>query len=77
LKRLVREKLSHTLPVGFLAFHHAFGGWKVKWILTLHISLSSFSGSYLEVFENFQRKTRFLEWFPRSLKWYLLPHQRL
>jgi hypothetical protein len=26
LKRLVREKLSHTLPVGFLAFHHAFGG---------------------------------------------------
>jgi hypothetical protein len=26
LKRLVREKLSLTLPVGLLAFHLAFGG---------------------------------------------------
>jgi hypothetical protein len=26
LKRLVREKLSLTLPVGLLAFHIAFGG---------------------------------------------------
>jgi hypothetical protein len=34
LKRLVREKLSLTLPVGLLAFHLAFGGWKVEWILT-------------------------------------------
>jgi hypothetical protein len=53
LKRLVREKLGLTLPMGLLAFHLAFGGWKVEWILTLHLSLSSFSGSYLGVFENF------------------------
>jgi hypothetical protein len=26
LKRLVQEKLSLTLPVGLLAFHHAFRG---------------------------------------------------
>jgi hypothetical protein len=24
-----------------------------------------------------QRETKFLGWFPRSLKWYFLPHQGL
>jgi hypothetical protein len=58
LKRLVREKLSITSPVGLLAFHLAFRGWKVEWILTLHLSLSSFSWSYLRVFENFAKKDK-------------------
>jgi hypothetical protein len=58
LKRLVREKLSLTLPVGLLAFHLSFGGWKVERILTLHLSLSSFSGSYLGDFENFAKKDK-------------------
>jgi hypothetical protein len=30
LKRLVREKLSLTLPVVLVAFHLAFGGWRVE-----------------------------------------------
>jgi hypothetical protein len=54
--------------------------WRLKsrTVLTLFYSLFSFSGFYLGVFENFlQRETKFLGWFPRSLKWYLLPHQRL
>jgi hypothetical protein len=58
LKRLVREKLSLTLLVGLLAFHLAFGGWKVEWVLTLHLSLFFFSGSYLGVFENFAKKDK-------------------
>jgi hypothetical protein len=58
LKRLVRGKLSLTLPVGLLAFHLAFGGWKVERILTLHLLLSFFSGSYLGVFENFAKKDK-------------------
>jgi hypothetical protein len=58
LKRLVREKLSLTLPVGLLAFHLAFGGWKVERILTLHLLLFFFSGSSLGVFENFAKKDK-------------------
>jgi hypothetical protein len=66
LKRLVREKLSLTLPMGLLAFHLAFGGWEVEWILTLHLSLSSFSGSYLGVFENFTKKDK-VPWMVPSI----------
>jgi hypothetical protein len=58
LKSLVREKLSLTLPVGLLAFHLAFGGWKVERILTLHRTLFIFSGSYLGVFENFTKEDK-------------------
>jgi hypothetical protein len=58
LKRLVREKLGLTLPVGLLAFHLAFRGWKVEWILTLLLLLFFFSGSYLGVFENFAKKDK-------------------
>jgi hypothetical protein len=58
LKRLVLEKLSLTLPVGLLSFHLAFGGWKAEWVLTLHLSLLFFSGSYLGVFENFAKKDK-------------------
>jgi hypothetical protein len=59
LKRLVWEKLSLTLPVGLLAFHLAFGGWKVERILTLHLSLFFFFGSYLGFFfENFAKKDK-------------------
>jgi hypothetical protein len=58
LKRLVREKLSLTLSLWILAFHLVFGGWKVEWILTLHLSRSSFSGSYLGVFENLAKKDK-------------------
>jgi hypothetical protein len=43
---------------GFLAFHLAFKGWKVEQILTLHILLSFFSGSYLGDFENFAKKDK-------------------
>jgi hypothetical protein len=50
LKRLVREELSLTLPLGILAFHVAFGGWKVERILTLNLLLSLFFGSHLGVF---------------------------
>jgi hypothetical protein len=46
-------------------------------VLTLHLSLFFFSGSYLGVLKILQRKTRFLEWFTSSLKWYFLPHKRL
>jgi hypothetical protein len=42
LKRLVWENLSLALPVGLLAFHLAFGVWKVEWILTLHLLLFFF-----------------------------------
>jgi hypothetical protein len=49
LKGLVREKLSLTLPVGLLAFHLAFGGWKVERVLTLY-HLLSFFWSYFGVF---------------------------
>jgi hypothetical protein len=58
LKRLVREKLSLTLPVGLLSFHLAFRGWKVEQVLTLHLLLFFFSGSYLGVFENFAKKDK-------------------
>jgi hypothetical protein len=58
LKRLVREKLSLTLPVGLVAFHLAFGGWRVEWFLTLHLSLLFFSRSYLRVFENLANKDK-------------------
>jgi hypothetical protein len=54
--------------------------WRLKsrMVLNLHYSLFSFFGFYLGVFENFlQRETKFLGWFPRSLKWCLLLHQRL
>jgi hypothetical protein len=64
LKRLVREKLGLTLPVGLLAFHLAFGGWKVERILTLHLSLLFFSGSYLGVFDNFEKKDKALRMVP-------------
>jgi hypothetical protein len=58
LKRLVREKLSLTLPVGLVASHLAFGGWRVEcFFLTLHLSLFFF-GSYLGVFENFAKKDK-------------------
>jgi hypothetical protein len=78
LKRLVQEKLGLTLPVGLLDFHLAFRGSEVERILTLHHLLFFFSGSYLGVFfKILQRETRFLWWFPRSLKWCLLPQQRL
>jgi hypothetical protein len=58
LKMLVWENLSLTLPVGLLAFHLAFGGWKVEWILTLHLSLFFFSGPYLGVFKKFSKKDK-------------------
>jgi hypothetical protein len=57
LKRLVREKFGHTLPLGLLAFHLVFRGWKVERILTLHLLLF-FSGSYLGVFENVGKKDK-------------------
>jgi hypothetical protein len=58
LRRLVREKLSLTLPVGLSSFHHDFGSWTVEWILTLHLSLFFHSGSYLGVFENIAKKDK-------------------
>jgi hypothetical protein len=58
LERLVREKLSLTLPVGVVAFHLSFGGWRVEWFLTLHLSLFFFSRSNLRVFENFAKKDK-------------------
>jgi hypothetical protein len=58
LKRLVREKLSPLLPMGLVAFCLAFGGWRVEWFLTLHLSLFFFSGSFLGVFENFANKDK-------------------
>jgi hypothetical protein len=57
LKRLVREKLGLTLPVELLAFHLAFRGWKVEWILTLHLLLF-FYGSYLGVFKNLAKRDK-------------------
>jgi hypothetical protein len=49
-----------------------------RMVLTLYYSLLFFSSFYLGVFEkNLQREAKFLGWFPRSLMWYLLPHQRL
>jgi hypothetical protein len=66
LKRLVREKLSLTLPVGLLAFHLAFGGWKVERILTLHILLFLFSRSYFGVFENFAKQDK-VPWMVPSI----------
>jgi hypothetical protein len=57
LKRLVREKLNLILLVGLVAFDLAFGGWRVEWFLTLHLSLF-FSRSYLGVFENFAKKDK-------------------
>jgi hypothetical protein len=56
LKRLVREIL--TLPVGPLSFHLAFWGWKVDWVLTLHLSLLFLSRSYLGIFEKFAKKDK-------------------
>jgi hypothetical protein len=58
LKMLVWEKLSLTLPVRLVAFHLAFGGWRVEWFLTLHVSLFFFSGCYLGVSENFAKKDK-------------------
>jgi hypothetical protein len=68
LKRLVREKLGLTLPVGLLAFHLAFGGWKVERVLTLHLLLSFFSRSYLRVFENFARRDKVPRMVPSIAK---------
>jgi hypothetical protein len=56
LKRLVREIL--TLPVGPLSFHLAFWGWKVDWVLTLHLSLLFLYRSYLGIFEKFAKKDK-------------------
>jgi hypothetical protein len=39
-----------------------------------HLPFWILSRSFLKIL---QWKTRFLGWFPRSLKWCLLPHQRL
>jgi hypothetical protein len=56
LKRLVWDNLSLTLPVGLVAFHPSFGGWRVEWFLTLYLSLFFFSGSYLRVFWKFYKE---------------------
>jgi hypothetical protein len=78
LKRLVWEKFSFTLPMGLLSFHLASEIEKYYgfWLCISHSSsfLDPISEFFLKIL---QRKTRFLGWFPRLLKWYLLPHQRL
>jgi hypothetical protein len=74
---LVREKLSLTLPVGLLAFHLASEVEKYNgfWLCISHSP--PFLDPISEFLKILQRKTRFLGWFPRLLKWYFLPHQRL
>jgi hypothetical protein len=74
-KRLVREKLSHVWHVGLVTFLLAFGGWIVEWF-GLCITHPSLFRTLSRSFKNFaQRETKFLRWFPRSLRWYLLSHQ--
>jgi hypothetical protein len=77
LQRLVREKLSLILPMGLVTFHLAFGGWNLEWFWLCISHSSSYLDTISEFLKILQRKTRSLEWFPQSLKWYLLPHRRL
>jgi hypothetical protein len=51
LKRLVREKLSHVLPVGLVTFHLAFGCWRVEQFgLITHPSLFWILSRSFEIF---------------------------
>jgi hypothetical protein len=52
------RSLALLLPVGLLAFYLAFRGWKVEWILTVHLLLFFFFGCSLGVFENFAKKDK-------------------